>query len=268
MITDKHHAAFVASHLVLAISAAGQPGSRLEMDPDLVELFYGPATAIPVFEAVQRYKFTGESLYLRYCGKGLWKDNNMPWLARPAMFRLALTVYCANVPIIAAFIPPEVKEEAKPPHDPTRGFDSINHDSDNRGTIYDREDFGTAQGTGKPEAQKGSAEAGKPVDSTDTVHDGQPTLAPVDAAPATINDGHAGVLAETSTDVADVTENTDTEAELGDDDEDPHSGGDVVDDTEAAPFDEDNDDDEASGGEVIGEDDPPPPRKSKPKKRR
>lgn len=273
MITDKNHAALTAAHL--AMSMADNDALATEM---ITTLFADGDRDDAVFELVQQYRFTGESLYLHHCGLGMYGDDTAPWLSTPDDFRLALTLYCANVPILAAFIPPEVKEDPKPAHDPRRGFDSINDDADNMGTIYEREMLHSAEGessTGKEAtASVASANSASSVAGagSDPAAQGQVTTGQEAAEQGDAVAGHAEV----------VTANTDSEAELGadpadpapapdkpmlpasaaDPDDDRFSGGDVVDDDERTPFEDSDDDDD----DVVGDDPPPPPVKNKKKK--
>lgn len=271
MIKDFSHAAMLA-HNLAGTFLTGEVSQEM-----FNSMFEDPETCEQIFAQVRKYKFTGESLYLHHCGQNVFqfvfKETQPPsWLECDDDFRLSLTLYCANVPILAAFIPPEEVKQEPPPADPRRGFDSILKDDDNRGTIYDKETLRAAQGETQAEDPP-SAE----VTSGNAI--GNVLTAQAGAAPGT---GPHDELEQ-------VTQNTDSEAELGEDpaaqsadpapadpapaaeaqpdkpvilakpndgDDDPYSGGDVVDE-EPSPFDEDDAD-----AEVVG-DEPPTPKARK-----
>lgn len=319
------------------------------------------------FEESQRYRFTGESLFLRGAGKGYFENMTLSgWSGLKPEIRLAFTLYCVNVPILAAFIPPPPVEQVKAARDPTRGFESINHDEENTGTIYDRENFGAPKGAAEPqiasvEASNGTQvgvdnqgsetlpgepqrleNTGRPESAAQAVHGrsasddtggvaGENSMKvrsnveeqaahgeagqqqqEGDQGTTELQTGQAGTEVERAAgdndtgqsaasgtdqgnaagDHQDVTQNTDTEADLDagkpsdpaapapqpdkpiipaspdDDRDDPHSGGDVV---EEAGGDAGEDDDDEEGDEddgVVGDEPPPAPAPSKRKKHR
>lgn len=264
MITDKKHAALTAAHLAMSMGDNDQLATEM-----LTTLFDDGNRDDAVFELVQQYRFTGESLYLHHCGLGIYGADTAPWLSTPDDFRLALTLYCANVPILAAFIPPEVKQQATPAPDPRRGFDSVNDDEDNRGTIYEPEKLRAAEGAIGQSTQENVQGGDRQADGgAEPVSAGSGALSPSATRTTVAADGDgedaatvAGGHSEASE--ADVTENTDSAAEL--DTDDPFSGGDVVDDDAPSPFDDDDDDGDDDDG-IVGDDPPPPPNKGKKKK--
>lgn len=147
MIKDKQHAAAIAARI--AVAAIDTPSNQKIIGKKLAE------RQTEFFYETRLYRFTAESFWLHQCGKGVF-DYGAGWASVDDSLRLALTVYCAMVPILAGFIPQEElpKRPASPPT-PGRGFEKLTDDDSNRGTIYERENFGIGRPPPAPQTISG-----------------------------------------------------------------------------------------------------------------
>jgi hypothetical protein len=195
-----------------------------------------------LFNEVLHYRFSGEALYIHLNGRMI-EPSDVTWQQLPDEVKLCFTLYATLVPILNSWItpPPPVIEEPKPAL-PGRGFESINEDSSNRGTIYEREDWSKPQAGQAPAETQAPAEAGTDSASPSPTHTGSDV---------------AGELSGAS--VADVTENTDPEPLVTY--QGQGEGGEVVDD-------DDDETEGAEGGSVEADENTPAVTDQQPKRRK
>lgn len=93
------------------------------------------------FDETLQYRFHAEAFWIHQGGQG-HEIFAGPWAEVFPSMKLALTLYCANVPVLAALI--DTPKPVEVAGDPNKSrFESVNHDDKGSGTIYDQEDWAT-----------------------------------------------------------------------------------------------------------------------------
>lgn len=248
MIENRKEAAFIAAGIAMGALELHRVESK-----DYADFFEEHFERC--FDETLQYRFHAEAFWIHQGGQG-HEIFAGPWAEVFPSTKLALTLYCANVPVLAALIDmPKVDEAAG---DPTKSrFESVNHDDDGGGTIYQKEDWA------------GQERANPEYDPSDEVKDDPGTDPELGSAENPLPPEALRPLDPPAAE--DVTENTDDESQLH-----PNAevvvndlrgeGGDVVDDDEG----EGEEGGGVDGEEEVAGDNPPggraPPAKSRKKK--
>jgi hypothetical protein len=202
MIRDKQHA------VLLAMDMATRAIASKNTDGLLSALFPNEHVTTEHFDLVVTSKFSAEHLFSHCEGQGTWGEppatiDHTRFGRQSEDFQLALTLFVSNAHVLAALIPAVVMApQAAAQSSDGRGFEHSTDDDDNRGTIYDKEDFGHATGAGTEKAEgsgqgnptaTGAADPGQTVERPQVSGQKYTGAVPADSVQHSGANGNAGL---------------------------------------------------------------------------
>ena len=143
-----------------------------------------------LFKSVAKHRYSGESVWLHLIGHGKLPFHGDWKHVRPDI-KISFIMYADVVLLLARYVKVDAPAMEPRAAEPGRGFDSIHRDSENRGTIYDREDWAkprpggaapATEGTGAPEMRAGRVAEAPPAgddvqdDADDVTADSDPEI--------------------------------------------------------------------------------------------